>query len=224
MAELGVDGEAVRRFRVSAVTTSFLSVKKFIVDHHETPALVIRECGRQHHTFELERPGRASDMETSEVSRYKRRFHIVDGSSLSKVLGCRRFMRSWLQQISQAADLRFTNQKLDTIIPNGDITEIIREARNQDLAYSGECEFRFSLHVERRFIITMASIRKACSMKVLDNNASETTEECVICLQDMAPSEATDNIVVELPECKHAFHNVCIFKWFETGVAKCPPM
>jgi hypothetical protein len=144
MAELGfvrsterileIDGEAVRRFRVSAVTTSFFSVKKFIVDHHQTRLWSFVNVD-VNTTFELERPGRASDMETSEVSRYKRSFHIVDGSSLSKVLGCRRFMRSWLQQISQAADLRFTNQELDTIIPNGDITEIVREARNQDLAY-----------------------------------------------------------------------------------------
>ena len=50
--------------------------------------------------------------------------------------------------MSQVANLCFTDQEFEIIVPNGVIMDFVRELRKRDLAYSGACEFKFSLQVE----------------------------------------------------------------------------
>lgn len=50
-----------------------------------------------------------------------------------------------------------------------------------------------------------------------DRIASNCIERCLICLEDYAPEEH-----IRVLTCKHAFHQLCVDRWLETGRNNCP--
>lgn len=60
-------------------------------------------------------------------------------------------------------------------------------------------------------------INELDQLAVIDINAPENTDRCVICYDDIDSTPS-----YELPECNHIFHQSCINAWFRQGNSKCP--
>jgi hypothetical protein len=136
-------------------------------------------------------------------------FHLADVADLRSDSTCSGALRGMLAVLPQLRSLRLAEDEWDAVVPLDVVPQIVRAASRDD-----GFTFCFTMEVQCRVIHDERALLMACKERLASTAPGE--KDCPICVDVLAKESA-----VELPVCKHAFHRLCISRWFSTA-ATCP--